>query len=72
MVVITGTDKGTTGVVLRALPKENRVIVQGVHVRAVHTRSTKGKGKGSIVKKEMPIHASNVKKADTKSPKKKR
>ncbi|MBU6310667.1 50S ribosomal protein L24 [Patescibacteria group bacterium] len=70
VVVLTGTDKGKTGAILRSIPKENKVVVAGVHIRSVHTRSNKGKGKGTVVKKEMPIHASNVRKADAPKAKK--
>lgn len=71
VVVLTGKDKGKTGTVIKAMPKENRVVVEGVHVAKVHERSRKGKGKGSIVEKEMPIHASNVRKVEKKAKAKK-
>lgn len=60
--VLTGKDKGKTGIVLKALPKEDRVVVEGVHILKRHQKSKKGGGKGTIVEKEMPIHVSNVKK----------
>ncbi len=57
---MTGKDKGTTGIVLRAMPKEGKILVEGV---AIAKRSHKGvAGKvGHIVEKPMPIDASNVK-----------
>lgn len=57
--VITGKDKGKSGVVLRALPKEDAVIVEGV---AVYKRALKGRnGKvGTTVERPRPIHVSNV------------
>ncbi len=60
--VITGKDKGKTGVIVRALPKEGKVVVEGV---AVARRSVKGRmGEvGRIVERPMPIDASNVAKA---------
>lgn len=61
VVVLSGKDKGKTGTIIKAMPKENRVVVEGVHIAKVHEKSTKGKGKGQIVEKPMPIHASNVK-----------
>ena len=67
--VITGKDKGKSGTVIKAMPKENRIVVEGVHVAKVHEKSTKGRGKGSIIEKEMPIHVSNVKKAESKAKK---
>jgi len=57
--VIAGKDKGTTGVILRALPKENAVVVEGV---ALYKRSLRGAaGKvGRIVERPRAIDASNV------------
>ena len=39
VIVITGKDKGKTGKVLKAMPKENRVVVQGVNVQTKHAKS---------------------------------
>ncbi|GEO82204.1 50S ribosomal protein L24 [Pararhodospirillum oryzae] len=65
VVVLTGRDKGRKGEVLRALPKENRVVVQGVNVVKRHTRPSAG-GEGGIVEQEAPIHVSNVAHEDPK------
>lgn len=62
--VLTGKDKGKSGKIVRAFPKENRVLVEGVNVKKVHEHSKKKGGKGGIVEKAFPIHASNVRKAD--------
>ena len=51
VVVITGRDKGKTGEVLRVLPADDRVIVQGVHMVKRHTRPAAG-NPGGIVEKE--------------------
>ena len=59
VVVISGRDKGRQGEVLRVLPSENRIIVQGVHIARRHTRPAMG-NPGGIVEKELTIHASNV------------
>ena len=64
IIVLAGKDKGKVGKILRALPKENKVLVEGVNAKKVHQRSTKGKGKGAIIEKNFPIHVSNVKKTD--------
>jgi large subunit ribosomal protein L24 len=66
VVVISGRDKGRRGEVLRVLPTENRVIVQGVHIARRHTRPAMG-NPGGIVEKELTIHASNVAHLDPKS-----
>jgi large subunit ribosomal protein L24 len=65
VMVITGKDKGRTGEVLKVLPKENRVVVQGVNVVKRHTRAAMG-NPGGIVEKEATIHASNVAHIDPK------
>ena len=61
IIVLAGKDKGKIGKILRAFPRENRVLVEGVNMKKVHQKSTKAKGKGSIIEKYLPIHASNVK-----------
>lgn len=61
IIVLAGKDKGKSGKILRALPSENQVLVEGVNIKKVHERSKKGKGKGQIVDKAFPIHVSNVK-----------
>ncbi len=61
VIVLAGKDKGKTGKILRALPKENQVLVEGVNLKKVHQRSKKGNAKGEIIEKNFPIHASNVK-----------
>ena len=65
VIVLTGKDKGKTGIVIRMLPKESRVIVQGVNVARRHQRQTASQ-QGGIVAKEMPIHISNVAHVDPK------
>jgi large subunit ribosomal protein L24 len=65
VVVITGKDKGRTGEVLKVIPKENRVVVQGVNVVKRHTRPAMG-NPGGIVEKEGTIHVSNVAHIDPK------
>src|SRR6188508_2662745 len=66
VVVISGRDKGKRGEVLRVLPTENRLIVQGVHVARRHTKQSLGQP-GGIVDKELTIHASNVSHIDPQS-----
>lgn len=60
VVVLTGKDKGKTGTVLKAMPKENRVVVEGVAMVKRSMRKT-GRGQsGRIIEREASIHASNV------------
>ncbi len=63
VIVLTGRDKGKTGSVLRVMPKESRIIVQGVNVAKRHTRQSATQT-GGIVEKELSIHVSNVALAD--------
>ena len=57
--VITGKDKGKSGVILRAFPKQNTVIIEGVALYKRHMRGTSGKV-GRIIEKSRAINASNV------------
>ena len=59
VVVLTGRDKGKRGSVLRVLPSEGRIFVQGVNVVKRHTRPSAAQA-GGIVEKEASIHVSNV------------
>ena len=63
VVVISGNDKGKAGKVLRVFPQKGRVIVEGVNIRKRHMRPTQTSPQGSIIEREFPIHASNVKKS---------
>jgi large subunit ribosomal protein L24 len=59
--VIAGNDKGQTGVVLEAYPREQRLLVQGVNKRWRHRKPTQQNPKGERIQEERPIHVSNVK-----------
>lgn len=61
VIVLTGKDKGKIGKILRAFPKEDQVLVEGVNAKKVHQRPKKSGTKGTIVEKNFPIHVSNVK-----------
>ncbi len=60
VIVISGNDKGKTGKVLKVLVNENRVVVEGVNIVSRHTKPSNANPDGGIIKKEAPIHASNV------------
>ena len=66
VVVISGRDKGKSGEVLRVLPADRRLIVQGVHVARRHTKPRMG-DPGGIVDKELTIDVSNVAHIDPQS-----
>ncbi|MCX6716644.1 MAG: 50S ribosomal protein L24 [Candidatus Taylorbacteria bacterium] len=60
VIVLTGKDKGKSGKVIKAFPKLNKIIVEGVNVVKRHQRSKKKDSKGQIVEKTLPINVSNV------------
>ncbi|KUL24562.1 50S ribosomal protein L24 [Chlorobium limicola] len=63
VVVISGNDKGKAGKVLKVYPQKGRVIIEGVNIRKRHMKPTQSHPQGSIIEREFPIHASNVKKS---------
>ena len=60
VMVTAGNDKGATGEILRIITKKNRVVVQGVNIRSKHLKPSQASPQGGIVRREMPIHISNV------------
>ena len=58
--VLSGKDKGKEGEVMRALPREGKVIVDGVNVARKSQRPTRTTQQGGIIDKDMPIQVSNV------------
>jgi large subunit ribosomal protein L24 len=65
VVVLAGRDKGRSGEVIEVRPADDRVLVRGVNVVARHQRQTAAQ-QGGIIRKEAPIHISNVALADPK------
>ena len=68
--VITGSNKGKEGKVLRVLRKENRVVVDGVNIVKKHVKPNRTNETGGILEVEAPIHISNVKVLDRTEKKK--
>lgn len=66
VVVISGKDKGKKGKVLKAMPKENRIIVEGVNVQTKHAKATRTTP-AEIKHQEGPIDVSNVMYWDSKA-----
>jgi large subunit ribosomal protein L24 len=58
--VITGSDKGKVGEILRVLPKVSKVVVKDVNVRTKHVKPRQEGESGQITTFEAPIHSSNV------------
>ena len=66
VVVLSGDDKGKTGEVVKAMPKEGKVVVQGINLVKRHTKPSQTSA-GGIITKEAPIHVSNVALVDSNS-----
>ena len=66
VVLLTGKDKGKTGSVLQVLPKEERVLVEGLNMVKRHTKPSQADPNGGIKNKEAPVHVSNVAIVDSK------
>jgi large subunit ribosomal protein L24 len=60
VIVIAGKDKGKISKVVRAIPKRNLVVVEGVNVHKKHQRARKAGTKGQTIELAMPINVSNV------------
>jgi large subunit ribosomal protein L24 len=67
VVVLSGKDKGKTGEVTQALPKDGKVVVAGVNVITRHKKPTQQNPQGGLERKEAPLHASKVAVADPKT-----
>ena len=67
VVLLTGKDKGRQGSVLRVLPKDERVVVEGLNMVQRHTRASQADPQGGIKHKEAPLHVSNVALVDPKT-----
>lgn len=67
VIVIAGNDKGKTGKVLEVLTEKSRVLVEGVAIVSKHQKPDAKNPDGGIIKKEAPIHISNVALIDPKS-----
>lgn len=67
--VISGADKGKEGIVQKAFPKLNKIVVEGVSVHKKHKKPTQQNPEGSIVDIYTPIDASNVMVIDPKTKK---
>jgi large subunit ribosomal protein L24 len=61
ILIIAGKDKGKKGKVLKSLPKENKIIVEGLNIAKKHARPKKQGEKGQIIEVSRPIDSSNIK-----------
>ncbi|GAA0669257.1 large subunit ribosomal protein L24 [Sphingomonas insulae] len=60
VVVLSGKDKGKTGTVTLAMPKDGKVVVEGVNIATRHKKPTQANPQGGLEKVEAPMHISKV------------
>ncbi len=65
--VLSGKDRGKTGVILEVYPKKERVLVEGVNMVQKHAKPSQENPQGGILNQEAPIHVSNVLPIDPKT-----
>lgn len=65
--VIAGDHKGSEGKVLRVIRDKNKAVIEGVNMVSKHTKPSAKNPQGGIVKKEAPMHISNLSLIDPKS-----
>ena len=65
--VLAGEGKGSTGRIVRVIPKMNRVVVEGVNMIKKHQKPSATSPQGGIVEMEAPLHISNVSLVDPTS-----
>ena len=58
--IISGSDKGKSGRVIKAFPDRNRIIVEGINIVKKHSRPSQENPQGAILEKESSIHVSNT------------
>ena len=67
VVVLSGRDKGKTGEITRAMPKDGKVVVSGVNIATRHRKPTQANPQGGLERREAPMHVSKVAIADPKN-----
>jgi large subunit ribosomal protein L24 len=60
VVVLSGKDKGKTGEVTKAMPKDGKVVVSGVNIATRHRKPTQAEPQGGLERREAPLHISKV------------
>ena len=60
VVVLSGKDKGKTGEITKAMPKEGKVVVSGVNIATRHRKPSQTNPQGGLERREAPMHISKV------------
>jgi large subunit ribosomal protein L24 len=58
--MLSGKDRGKEGVIMRAIPERDKVIVEGVNIAKKHQRAQRATMQAGIIDKDMPVHVSSV------------
>ena len=58
--IMTGSDKGKEGRVLKSFPVKNKILIEGINIVKKHVRPSQDSPQGGITEKEMPVNISNV------------
>ena len=66
VVVLSGKDKGKTGTVTKVMPKDGKIVVEGVNMIARHRKPSQANPNGGIDRYEAPMHIAKVAVADPK------
>lgn len=69
---MAGKDRGKSGTVVRAIPADNMVVVEGINIKKRHVSARRTGKKGEVIEVAMPIHASNVRLSEKKGKKEKK
>lgn len=64
--VMSGKDRGKTGMVVRAVPDHDRIVVDGLNIRKRHVRAKRAGQKGEVIQFSAPMHVSNIQMICTK------
>lgn len=65
--IVSGDDRGKRGRVLRIIPEKNRVVVEGVNLVFKHLRKSQQHPQGGRIRREAPVHMSNVMPVDSET-----
>ena len=60
VIVLSGKDKGKTGTVTLAMPRDQKVVVGGVNVATRHRKPSQAQPQGGLERVEAPLHVSKV------------
>jgi large subunit ribosomal protein L24 len=58
--MLSGKDRGKEGVIMRAIPNRDKVIVEGVNIAKKHQRAQRATMQAGIIDKDMPVHVASV------------